>query len=67
LPRDWPGFALAQKAAKTVKTVNSATTHLLTSTHWGDFVAEVSDGNVIAVRPADGDTNPSPIGHFLVV
>ena len=55
-----------QKAAKTVKTVNSATTHLLTSTHWGDFVAEVSDGNVTAVRPADGDTNPSPIGQSLL-
>ena len=36
-----------------------------TSTHWGDFLAEVEDGNVVSVQPAAGDANPSPIGQSL--
>jgi len=42
------------------------TAHLPTSTHWGDFVAEVRDGEMVAVRPAAGDKNPSPIGQSLL-
>ena len=56
-------FALAKKAPQIM---DANPTHLPTSTHWGDFVAEVSNGDVIAVRPADGDTNPSPIGQSLL-
>lgn len=46
--------------------MNAATSNYPTSTHWGDFIAEVSDGSVQVVRPADGDANPSPIGQSLL-
>ena len=46
--------------------MNATSSNLRTSTHWGDFVADVRDGSVQAVRPADGDTNPSPIGQSLL-
>ena len=39
--------------------------HVPTSTHWGNYVADVRDGRVHAVRPAAGDTNPSDIGQSL--
>ncbi|MDX1514333.1 MAG: molybdopterin-dependent oxidoreductase [Gammaproteobacteria bacterium] len=39
---------------------------ILTSTHWGNFLVEKREGGVRAVHPADGDTNPSPIGRSLI-
>lgn len=38
----------------------------LTSTHWGNYVAERRDGRIHAVHPAAGDTDPSPIGQSLL-
>jgi biotin/methionine sulfoxide reductase len=34
---------------------------LLHASHWGAFEAEVSDGEVVAVRPFAADTDPSPL------
>jgi biotin/methionine sulfoxide reductase len=38
---------------------------ILTSTHWGNYVAEKREGRIHAVHPAEHDTNPSPIGQSL--
>ena len=46
--------------------MDEASAQIRTSTHWGDFVADVADGEVLAVRPAAGDSNPSPIGQSLL-
>ena len=38
-----------------------------TSTHWGNFLADVRDGRRLhAVRPVGNDTDPSPIGQSLL-
>jgi len=46
--------------------MTASTNSLRTSTHWGDFIADVVDGDLREVRPADRDTNPSPIGQSLM-
>jgi biotin/methionine sulfoxide reductase len=38
----------------------------LTSSHWGDFTVEVSDGELTAVQPAAQDSHPSPIGQSML-
>lgn len=37
----------------------------LTSTHWGTYRVEVSDGRVVALHPFERDPDPSPIGHGI--
>jgi biotin/methionine sulfoxide reductase len=39
--------------------------HVLTSTHWGNYLAEIRDGRIHAVHPAADDTNSSDIGQSL--
>ncbi|HSS63950.1 MAG TPA: molybdopterin-dependent oxidoreductase [Gammaproteobacteria bacterium] len=39
--------------------------HILTSTHWGNYLAEKREGRIHAIHPAEQDTNPSPIGQSL--
>lgn len=38
----------------------------LTSSHWGTFRVETSDGRVTALHPFEEDIAPSPIGHGIV-
>ncbi len=38
---------------------------ILTSTHWGNYLAVRRGGRIHAIRPAEGDTNPSDIGQSL--
>lgn len=38
---------------------------LPTATHWGGYVARVRDGNVVALAPHPGDSDPSPIGYGM--
>ena len=33
-----------------------------TATHWGNYDVETRDGRIVALRPAAGDLDPSPIG-----
>lgn len=40
--------------------------HIPTSTHWGNYLVETSDGRLKAIHPAYHDTNPSPIGQSLL-
>ncbi|MFK7963849.1 MAG: molybdopterin-dependent oxidoreductase [Burkholderiaceae bacterium] len=44
----------------------SQTTQIRTSTHWGNYLLQKTDGAVSAVLPTPEDTNPSPIGQSLV-
>ena len=37
-----------------------------TSTHWGAFDAEVTEGTIVAMHPIAADPDPSPIGDSLV-
>ena len=37
-----------------------------TSTHWGNFDVETRNARVVAIHPAEHDTQPSPIGQFLL-
>ena len=37
-----------------------------TSTHWGNFTVETRNGRVVAIHPAEHDTEPSPIGQSLL-
>ena len=37
-----------------------------TATHWGNYLVEVSDGRIVAVRPHGDDADPSPIGQSLL-
>ena len=37
-----------------------------TATHWGNYLVEVNDGRIVAVRPHGDDTDPSPIGQSLL-
>ena len=39
---------------------------LLTSSHWGTYRVEVTDGRVTALRDFEEDPDPSPIGHGIV-
>lgn len=39
---------------------------ILTSTHWGNYLAEIRAGRIHALYPTEHDTNPSPIGRSLV-
>ena len=36
---------------------------LLTSSHWGTYGVDVTDGHVTALRDFEQDPDPSPIGH----
>ncbi|MDH3317629.1 MAG: molybdopterin-dependent oxidoreductase [Gammaproteobacteria bacterium] len=40
--------------------------HILTSTHWGNYLTEKREGRIHALHPAEGDTNPSDIGRSLI-
>ncbi len=40
--------------------------HILTSTHWGNYLAEKRAGQLHAIHPAEGDTHPSAIGQSLM-
>lgn len=40
--------------------------HALTSTHWGTYRVETSDGRVTAMRGFEEDPDPSPIGAGIV-
>ena len=42
------------------------TARIPTATHWGNFVAEVRDGRIVAIDPNAADSNPSPIGQSLL-
>ena len=37
-----------------------------TSTHWGNYLADVENGTVVAVHAEAGDSDPSPIGRSLL-
>ena len=37
-----------------------------TSTHWGNFNVETQNGQIVAIHPAEHDTQPSPIGQSLL-
>jgi biotin/methionine sulfoxide reductase len=37
-----------------------------TSTHWGNFTVETRNARVVAIHPAEHDTEPSPIGQSLL-
>ena len=39
---------------------------LLTSSHWGTYCVDVTDGHVTALRDFGQDPDPSPIGHGIV-
>ncbi len=39
---------------------------LLTSTHWGAYEVELTDGKVTDLRPFSDDADPSPIGRGIV-
>lgn len=39
---------------------------LLTSTHWGTYRVDVTDGQVTALRPFEADMDPSPIGAGIL-
>ncbi len=41
-------------------------THIQTSTHWGNYQLETIDGEIRRVVPAPGDTDPSAIGQSLI-
>lgn len=39
---------------------------LLTSSHWGTYRVDVSDGRITGLRDFEHDSDPSPIGHGIV-
>jgi hypothetical protein len=36
------------------------------SAHWGNFTVETRNGRVVAIYPAEHDSQSSPIGQFLL-
>ena len=46
--------------------MNRASKDLLTSTHWGTYRVEVTNGRVTALRGFEQDPDPSPIGQGIV-
>ena len=44
----------------------SHNTLIPTSTHWGNYLIEVDQGNIKAVHPYEEDKNPSPLGQSLL-
>ena len=46
--------------------VKSNSKFVLTASHWGSYYAEIVDGRIIATKPFEADSAPSPINNSIV-
>lgn len=44
----------------------AASSYIPTCTHWGNYLVDVSDNEIVAVHPYEDDADPTPIGQSLL-